>query len=108
MILTHDMATNKRLYTRVGACRCIAARSLLMPRGIVGDHAIVAAGAIVTKDMRANKIVAGNPTRIIRTGIIAGRFGTLVNLSQTATDCHDLSDETFGSTGEKTDQKVGA
>ena len=32
----------------------------------VGENAIVGAGSIVTKDVQANTIVAGNPARIIR------------------------------------------
>ena len=32
----------------------------------VGENAIVGAGSVVTKDVPANAIVAGNPARIIR------------------------------------------
>jgi acetyltransferase-like isoleucine patch superfamily enzyme len=33
----------------------------------IGEHAIVGAGSVVTKDVPQNTIVAGNPARIIRT-----------------------------------------
>lgn len=37
-------------------------------RGVtIGDNAIIAAGAIVTKDVPANSIVAGIPARVIKT-----------------------------------------
>jgi maltose O-acetyltransferase len=32
----------------------------------IGDHAIVGAGSVVTKDVPANTIVAGNPARVLR------------------------------------------
>lgn len=35
----------------------------------IGDNAIVAAHAVVTKDVPANSIAAGNPARIVRTDI---------------------------------------
>jgi acetyltransferase-like isoleucine patch superfamily enzyme len=32
----------------------------------IGENAIVGAGSVVTKDVPANTIVAGNPARVIR------------------------------------------
>jgi acetyltransferase-like isoleucine patch superfamily enzyme len=32
----------------------------------IGENAIVGAGAVVTKDVPANTIVAGNPAKILR------------------------------------------
>jgi acetyltransferase-like isoleucine patch superfamily enzyme len=32
----------------------------------VGEHAIVGAGSVVTKDVPANAIVTGNPARMLR------------------------------------------
>lgn len=32
----------------------------------IGDNAIIAAGAVVVKDVPANAIVAGNPAKIIK------------------------------------------
>ena len=36
----------------------------------IGEGAVVGAGAVVTKDVPSNCIVAGNPSKIIKTGII--------------------------------------
>jgi acetyltransferase-like isoleucine patch superfamily enzyme len=39
----------------------------VVPGVTIGDGAIVGAGAVETKDVPANAIVAGVPTRVIRT-----------------------------------------
>jgi maltose O-acetyltransferase len=33
----------------------------------IGENSVVGAGAVVTKDVPANVVVAGNPARVIRT-----------------------------------------
>ena len=53
-----------------------------MPGVNVGDEVIVAAGAIVTKDVPSNCIVAGNPAKIIRTNIKMNNFAALENWSE--------------------------
>jgi len=40
--------------------------AVLLPGVTIGDHAVVAAGAIVTKDVPAAAVVAGNPARVVR------------------------------------------
>ncbi len=44
----------------------IGARAVVLPAVKVGEMAIVAAGAVVTKDVPPRMVVAGNPARIIR------------------------------------------
>ena len=44
----------------------IGARVMIMPGVKVGTGAILAAGAIVTKDVPEYAIVGGNPARLIR------------------------------------------
>ena len=34
---------------------------------MIGENAIVGAGSVVTKDVPANTIVAGNPAKVLRT-----------------------------------------
>lgn len=44
----------------------IGARVIILPGVTVGNHVIIGAGAIVTKDIPDYAIAAGNPARIIR------------------------------------------
>jgi acetyltransferase-like isoleucine patch superfamily enzyme len=45
----------------------IATRAIVLKGVTIGENAVVAAGAVVTKDVPAYTIVAGNPARIIKT-----------------------------------------
>lgn len=44
----------------------IGARALILPGVVVGEGAVVAAGAVVTKDVRPHSLVAGVPARTIK------------------------------------------
>ena len=44
----------------------IGAGAIILPGVTVGENAIIAAGAVVTKDVPANTIVAGVPAKILR------------------------------------------
>ncbi len=45
----------------------IGANATILPGVIIGENAMVGAGAVVTKDVPDNAIVVGNPARLIRT-----------------------------------------
>ena len=70
---THEISES---YRRAGALKLspirigdgvwLGARAMVLPGVIVGDGAIVAAGAVVTKDVPPNTLVAGVPARAIR------------------------------------------
>ena len=68
-ILTHDYV--RRLYcdTYIGRQCFIGARSIVLPGVRIGDGCIVGAGSVVTKSIPPHSIVAGNPAKIIRSGI---------------------------------------
>ena len=44
----------------------VGAGATILPGVTVGDNAVVAAGAVVTKDVAPNTIVGGNPAKLIR------------------------------------------
>lgn len=51
--------------TKIGNDVRIGSNVTLLPI-TVGDNAIIGAGAVVTKDIPANCVVAGNPAKIVR------------------------------------------
>lgn len=79
VVLTHDHVAGRHTHTRIGRYCQVGAYSMVMPGVVVGDHSIVAAGAIVTRDVPPRTIVAGNPARVIRTGIATTNWGRLTD-----------------------------
>lgn len=51
--------------TTIGRYSWICSRSIVLPGRAVGDYAVVASGAVVTKDVPPYAIVAGVPAKII-------------------------------------------
>jgi acetyltransferase-like isoleucine patch superfamily enzyme len=52
---------------RIGRNVWIGRRAIIMPGVTIGDHAIIAAAAVVTKDVPPRSIAAGVPARIVKT-----------------------------------------
>lgn len=77
-ILAHDFCLKQHGHTRVGKRCFIGADALLLCGVTIGDNVIVGAGAVVAKNVPSNSIVAGNPARIIRSGIMTTKYGQLV------------------------------
>ena len=47
----------------------VGARATVLKGVTIGDGAVVAAGAVVTRDVPARTLVAGNPATVVRTGV---------------------------------------
>ena len=60
----HKLQYNKPVH--IGNNVWFGAGVTVLPGITVGDNSIVGAGSVVTKDVPANAIVAGNPARLIR------------------------------------------
>jgi acetyltransferase-like isoleucine patch superfamily enzyme len=51
---------------RIGDGCWIGARAMILPGVTIGKRVLVAAGAVVTKDVPDDSLVAGNPARVVR------------------------------------------
>jgi hypothetical protein len=51
---------------RIGSGSWIGARAMILPGVTIGSRVMVAAGAVVTRDVPADSLVAGNPGRVVR------------------------------------------
>jgi UDP-2-acetamido-3-amino-2,3-dideoxy-glucuronate N-acetyltransferase len=68
---TNDLFPRSKVYpkqflqtiVKVGAS--IGANATILPGITIGEHAMVGAGAVVTKDVAAGKIVVGNPAKSV-------------------------------------------
>lgn len=45
----------------------IGTRAIILPGVTIGDYAVIGAGAVVTHDVPARSVAAGNPARVLRT-----------------------------------------
>ena len=84
IILSHDFSTERHsggseYGTHIGKKCFIGCASIIMPGVTIGDECIVASGSVVTKDVPAHSIVAGNPAKIIRSDIRTRPFGRLIH-----------------------------
>lgn len=54
---------------RIGNQVWIATGAMILPNVTIGDGAIVASGAVVTKDVPARCLVAGVPAKVIKENV---------------------------------------
>lgn len=70
--LNHDLAPDKRANmipapVKIGNNVWIGTHATILAGVTIGDNAVIAAGAVVTKDVPANSVVGGVPAKIIKT-----------------------------------------
>lgn len=70
MILSHDACRRLKADTRIGKNCVIGVRSIILPGVTIGDSVLIGAGSIVTHNIPNNCSVAGNPAKIVRTGVV--------------------------------------
>ena len=68
-ILSHDACRGLKADTYIGSNTVIGIRSIILPGVHVGNHCVIGAGSVVTKDIPDHCIAAGNPASVIRKGI---------------------------------------
>lgn len=83
-----DEAYEKRGDTIIKDGAWIGIRAIIMPGVKVGEGAIIAAGAIVTKDVPPYSIVGGNPAQIIKYRFPQSTIDELINMK-----IYDLPEE---------------
>ncbi|MDE6691318.1 MAG: sugar O-acetyltransferase, partial [Clostridia bacterium] len=69
--LDHDLNPEKRANmlpasVKIGNCVWVGAHATILSGVTIGDGAVIAAGAVVTKDVPANTVVGGVPAKIIK------------------------------------------
>ena len=68
----HPISPNHRMdgmYSfpiKIGNTCWIGANVIILPGITIGDHSVIGAGSVVTKDIPANVVAAGNPCRVLR------------------------------------------
>ena len=60
------LKTNEGKSINIGNHVWLGMRAIILKGVTIGDNSIVAAGSIVTKDVKANTIVSGNPARQVK------------------------------------------
>ena len=71
---SHDIGSKiMELVTRpitIGANAWVAAHAMILPGVAIGEGAVVAAGAVVTKDVEPWTVVGGNPAKFIKKRVL--------------------------------------
>lgn len=77
IVFAHDFSRGFHKDTYIGRRCFIGANAIIMCGVRIGDEVVIGSGAIVTKDIPNNCIVAGNPARILKQGIHTKPYGQI-------------------------------
>jgi acetyltransferase-like isoleucine patch superfamily enzyme/dTDP-4-dehydrorhamnose 3,5-epimerase-like enzyme len=99
---TNDrLPRNKRRPTRflrtlVKRGASVGANSTILPDIIIGENAMVGAGAVVTRSVPANAVVVGNPARIV--GYAGATIASAISAAGVSPDCGSTATNVTGVT----------
>lgn len=80
IIFAHDYYGGRpKVDTYIGKQCIIGYAAIILPGVKLGDSVIVGAGSVVSKDIPSNCIVAGNPAKIIKEGIVINEHGVITD-----------------------------
>lgn len=70
--LNHDLDPARRAdmhpaHVRIGRGAWLGANVTVLPGVTIGEHAVIGAGSVVTKDVPARTVAVGSPARVVRT-----------------------------------------
>ena len=51
-----------------------------MPGVVIGNEVVIGACSVVTKDIPDNCIAAGNPAKVIKTGVHCEKWGRIIKI----------------------------
>lgn len=77
IVLSHDFTRGFRGETKIGDYCLIGTNAIVLPGVSIGNHVVVGAGSVVTKDVPANSLVAGNPARVLKR-INTANYGKII------------------------------
>ena len=61
-----EKVTQFNIPVRIGKNVWIGAGAIVLPGVTIGDHSVIGAGSVVTKDIPPNVVAVGNPCRVLR------------------------------------------
>lgn len=78
-MLSHDRTRGLFVDTRIGRNCFIGGCTIILPGVEIGDNCVIGAGSVITKSIPSGSIAAGNPAKVVRSGIEVGPYGRFAN-----------------------------
>ncbi|MDG5489254.1 DapH/DapD/GlmU-related protein [Sphingomonas sp. BGYR3] len=78
LLIARDSRTGQVRPIRIGNRCFIGGGSVILPGVTIGDGCVIGSGSVVFDDVPSGSIVAGNPARVIKSGVTVGPRGRLM------------------------------